>query len=286
MEIEHREVYMNKLQSRIIAVAVVAGIIFVMLVFAKMNQGQISISHQTENTSKDEAVRLWDLAVAAKGGREKLYSIQNMVGSISSEYRFEGSKIKSRTEQFVVFPNKEWSWDDDRPSVFGLRMTMYDWEKQKQYNVLFRGEPFHGLVAMEKNVVDLGKMSWVANIFLETKYHKPVPQSVSKGKVDSKRVDIVQTILGDERIDFALDEMTHLPVKFTHYIHNLGTKPGDLFYEGFLTDYIDVQGIKMPRGSGKGNGKKTVFQFNVEYNEEIFRTPPRFEVGPEAWKKR
>ena len=28
------------------------------------------------------------------------------------------------------------------------------------------------------------------------------------------------------------------------------------------------------------------YQFNVNYNEDIFTTPPSFEDGPEAWKKK
>jgi len=42
-------------------------------------------SAKTDNDSKKEAERLWELAIEAKGGREKLLSIRNMVISSRSK---------------------------------------------------------------------------------------------------------------------------------------------------------------------------------------------------------
>src|SRR5213594_1865308 len=88
-----------------------------------------------------EAERIWEQAIVAKGGRERLYAVRNMVIMSSGSYkalRFKISpdrKVESKSlkpsglyrEGLFVFPSKYWAWDDYRPAVFGLWIHVYDY---------------------------------------------------------------------------------------------------------------------------------------------------------------
>src|SRR5258705_4079770 len=91
--------------------------VILLLTFVTDFYGQDSIGKAVGY--RKEAERIWELAIQAKGGRERLYSVNNMV--ISSF----GKNI--RLEDFFIFPDRSWSWVDQRPSVFGLNMSMQNW---------------------------------------------------------------------------------------------------------------------------------------------------------------
>ena len=60
---------------------------------------------------------------------------------------------------------------------------------------------------------------------------------------------------------------------------------GGLWQE--FCDYRDVGGIQMPskeRMNPKYPMYPIAFQFNVEYDPEIFERPPSVEAGPDAWR--
>jgi hypothetical protein len=89
---------------------------------------------QMQNDKKQEAQRLWELAIAAKGGRERLYDVRNMVFSSRGEYLTHlGKRNPARHDELVVFPNKIWFWDDLRPDVFGLTVGMYNYDTNMCY---------------------------------------------------------------------------------------------------------------------------------------------------------
>src|SRR4030095_1773488 len=119
---------------------------------------------------------------------------------------------------------------------------------------------------------------------METRWVKPIPISVERGKVDGHAVDIVRTIVkefpnGDEKVAFALDRQSHLPVKVIYHTVVFGKE-----YTGgvSLSDYAPVNAIQMP---AKTYGTRTTFQLNVEYNPTIFEQAPNPQLGIEAWKK-
>lgn len=53
-----------------------------------------------------KAVALWELAIKAKGGRERLYAARNMVAAYDDKTNVA----------LNVFPNKAWEWTDNRPT--------------------------------------------------------------------------------------------------------------------------------------------------------------------------
>lgn len=239
-------------------------------------------SSKTDNDSKKEAERLWELAIEAKGGREKLHAISNMAVSSKTEYYFELKKITNRIERFYVFPNKWWIWDDNRPSKFGLRMTMYNLESGKKYSIQ-EGQKKVSLESVESDYKST-KFSALITDLMETKWNQPIPEKLTSGKIRKQKVDVIQTSIVGQRIDFALNQKTHLPVKVIAYLND---KPS---YSARVFDYVDIDGIKMPSKlileSESGNSEYNLsYQFNVEYNEEIFKSPPLpVETAAEVWR--
>lgn len=111
---------------------------------------------------------------------------------------------------------------------------------------------------------------------METRWVKPVPLRVTKGKISFKNVDVLHTRFENKRVDYFLDRRTHLPVRVT------------VFYGGDyrptftvdLSDYDTVSGIQMPGKQKKG---RISFQINPLYDDSIFIHPPSVEGGPQAW---
>jgi len=245
---------------------------------------------QSQNVEK--AKELWEKVITAKGGREKLYSIGNMlVSSTNSKDKLQ--KTKKLTENFFVFPNKEWQWDDERPSVFGLRMSMRNWETGTHYIVQDNGdpkeqqlEPIDSEKIKNLRTVDgIAKWAGLVIYFPETRWWKTNPLSVSEEKIGSYKVDVIQTQLFEKTIDFYLDKQTHLPLRIR--FHNfLSTRNVIDTNTVELSDYAEVAGIKVPMKIKENDGEiyKLNYQFNVEYEESIFTTPPSVEAGSEAWK--
>jgi hypothetical protein len=264
--------------------------IILLFVFLLANICSAQKSVPATDATKKEAERIWELAIQAKGGREKLYKAKNMVVISNSQVRY--SMLKSYThkvESLSVFPDKIWIWDDNRPSVFGLDISMYNYQEGMKYYLNSNSESNNlNLVPFEKNEKkNIGKkMPGSIYDLLETYWLKPLPQKLTRGKVNSKTVDIVQTEMGGERFDFAFDNKTHLLLRVTYYYFEPISKK-NLINELNLSDYKNFDGIMMPtkRKHSNENGVETLsYQFNVEYNEDIFNKPPPFEAGAEAWK--
>lgn len=250
--------------------------------FASESLGQGKLNSNNSDLTKKEAEHIWELAIKAKGGRAKLYAVRNMAVSSSGRFYMGFKKINIRDESLYIFPNKEWLWNDQRPSVFGLDMTMHNWDTKEMYHVVYKGEPFNGLSLME-SVEKVTNGAGLIHYFLETKWNKPVPEKVTKGKVGSRKVNVIQTSFIENRADFMFDTESYLLLRVAYYTNQR------LSNSIRFSDYVDVNGIKMPtKGvleSSDGEMEyRVAIQLNVEYDESIFSRPPSFEFGPEAWK--
>lgn len=240
-------------------------------------------NRERQEKTQQEAQRLWEQAIAAKGGRERLYAVRNMVISMRGEY---GARLlkknQVRREDLLIFPTKYWSWEDYRPDVFGVSIHMYNYDNNTS-SVFSDDKTEH----TPKPTTDvLGKKALTTaqlSFLLETKWLKPTIVQSSIGRIGLRPVDIVQTTVNGERVDFAFDRKTHLSVRVSYYdVINGKTY---INVQNF-SDYTDVSGIKVPQTleSDDGSKYKASFQFNVQYDESIFIKPPPIEAGPEAWK--
>ena len=237
----------------------------------------------TPDDGKQEAERLWELAIAAKGGRERLYAVRNMVISRRAEYTTHlFKKNQVHQEGLYVFPNKYWFWNDLRPDVFGLNVKMYNFDSNMCYSITPEN-PHQPPEPITRTPSDKTLADVQLSYLLETRWFKPVLVKASSGRVGLQKVDIVETRVNDYRVDFAFDRRTHLPIRKSYYRVVNNKTYVDVIK---LSDYAEISGIKVPLTVEYDDGTKykASVQFNVEYNEDIFVKPPPIEAGPEAWK--
>ena len=114
-------------------------------------------------TAEGDAAKIWEQAISAKGGRERLHAVRNLVVTSSGSYKalqftiHPDRTVKSRSlklsglyrEELFVFPLKYWAWDDYRPAVFGLWIHVYDYSRKIKY-VITDGEPNHPAEPIEE----------------------------------------------------------------------------------------------------------------------------------------
>jgi len=99
-----------------------------------------------QNQTQAKAKALWERAIVAKGGRERLHSIYNLVVSAETAYLTRtGRRNQVRREYLFVFPDKYWSYEDYGSDVFGTRMQMLNYETKMQYV----GSPGHPETILE-----------------------------------------------------------------------------------------------------------------------------------------
>ncbi len=165
-------------------------------------------------------MKTWELAIEAQGGRQRLIAINNIFISASGM-----SRANVLWETFYVFPYRQWTWTDYRPSVFGMNMRMYDWETGKKYIV-----DFHQKTAelqpidkweRERLTSGAGTVSWAGLVIylLESRWWKPIPSKMTRESDKGERVDVVQTTVSGKQVDFYLSPKSHLPLKIR--FHNL-----------------------------------------------------------------
>lgn len=234
-----------------------------------------------QDSSLEHAKELWEMAIAAKGGREKLHQVNNLV--------FIGEGQTSIT--FWAFPDKYFSWSDARPSAFGIGVTIDNYETGFGYSTAFSNPP---QVKMEKDIRQrkTGRSHLLIcqiESLLETKWVQPEILGATKRRVGGKQVDLVnvQITWYNELFKFGvfLDEKTHLPVRIGRY----GTfKPNEFYFVTDMRNYIDVEGIKMPTELSwfqSSDWTHPRYEINVDYDPQFFNRVPDLNAGPFQWRK-
>ncbi len=247
--------------------------------------GRVFVPQATnrQETARHQAEELWEQAIAAKGGRERLHKVRNMLISSHTEYRrglFGLRRGRTRTEQLYVFPNKYWYWDDLRPGVLGLAVSMYNGDTEASW--LTYPDDRRSPRKLSLDVTQEMSVLIRAQLFdlMETKWVRPKPIKVRTAQLGGKRVDVVQAVIDEYLVDFYLDRETHLPLKVTRFGESpMG--PNTELSSALLSEYADVDGIQMPH---KIEDIPQRYRFNVDYDEALFEVPPTVEAGPEAWR--
>lgn len=250
------------------------------LVFASIVNGQTAAIQPGK-----EAERIWELAIKAKGGRERLLSVENLLVQQGKPY---DKSLKGRNVGYqvslLVFPYKSWSWNDMRPSIFGLSVYM-DNEETKMYYKMTPDDRADGLKQMPPSLPSQDTQLIYQQLvyFMETKWTKPIPFRAKKGKSRNKLADIVEVMVNGDRWEFFLDVETHLPFQINWFYTIKGVEQSS---SNYLSDYTEVDGIKVPQNVVWEYGEKSPskIQINVNYDESIFITPTKLENGPNAWQ--
>jgi hypothetical protein len=231
------------------------------------------------------ATTVWEQAIAAKGGRERLQSVRNFV--VRSREDFSRSTrpdvaTYETIERLYVVAGKLWEFVDHRPGLMGATGLILDSAHQQAWGS--NGYPAKS--AYPELVYRLTEGQCV--YLMETTTVRPKPVSVRSDRLRSSDVDIVETQVAGDRVDFYLDRTSHLPVRIVTF-RNLraGAAPSKRIFR--LSDYQAIEGIQMPAkvrfGDDDTDVTSTMYHFNVDYDDSIFNAQSlRFEAN--GWMKK
>ena len=221
---------------------------------------------------KLQAGKAWDALVSAKGGKSKLHSLTNFLMSFDDYSRLN------------VFPG--YSWESYYfPVVDDPGAHVINWEKTTEYYSRSNA------AAIAKKMTS---RSWIAYevipFLLETKWDKPELLRVSQIKKGKRKFDVIETTVEGKRLDFVFEPEEMLVTEVRFY-----DEKGEWSHSHAMADYVDINGIKMPRHWAKlfeddvKNEKidyiTVSFAFNVDYDPELF-TRPLIATTPDAWKRK
>lgn len=231
--------------------------------------------------SEAKAKQLWELAIAAKGGRERLHRVESVFRSYA------------RTYTLAVFPDRFLEWEDSRPSPLGLSVQMHRLDKDIGYYV---SERMKKPSLRSDTEYASGRLRRLQLMYLmETLWVKPAPYDAGEEIFNRKAFDVVYATAHGWEVSYLLDKETHLPMAYRfHGKKGVAERASDPPLIMEFRDYVEVDGIKMP---GKERGPQmpieltkmpwieTKFEFNVEYDPRVFERPPSIEDGPNAWRR-
>ena len=243
---------------------------------------------QTGSQQLSRAQEIWEEAIRAKGGREKLEAVRNIFISSRSKYWHGLKRHEVFTQSLHVFPGKMWLWQDYGSDVFGLNVYVYNFDNGIKY-VTNTDIPPPRPRAIEQNETALSRTYGLFGYLMETKWLKPTITGVSEKTHRRKKVDVVHTFLADDvvglvtkyyYIDFWIDRTTRLPVTVSYSQTHSGRRGPSL--DVSFSSYVEVNGVKVP--SKDSISGEHLVMLNVEYNEELFSNAPTIAAGPDAWK--
>lgn len=265
-----------------------------------------TVAQDESITNRQRAETLWEEAIRAKGGRERLHSIESFViSSTIDAYLITpafGSNAKSghtdsEAERLYAMPGKAWLYEFTPDFDVSLEATVINKERNLCMVTLAPVGPMHSVPGVSFCLPGTWPQRLIQDPILylmETRWVRPKPvrtRTEGKGK---KQQDVIETEVGQLRIDFYLDRKTHLPVKLVTEDY-----PGDprmprsmnLMVE--FEDYAEVDGIQMPRRVTRQplltqvvrrDTERARYRFNVTYDEDIFNHPVSRKAKPRDWE--
>ncbi|MEK6283102.1 MAG: hypothetical protein AABN95_22320 [Acidobacteriota bacterium] len=100
----------------------------------------LQASAHADEANRAEAERLWELAIKAKGGRERLHAVNNLQMSVREKYWWMLKRFTLIEENLSVFPGKFWEWNDQRGSIFGFSIRLHNFDQDLHWSYLDRGK--------------------------------------------------------------------------------------------------------------------------------------------------
>ena len=256
---------------------------FLTLVLLGFNAGGICAQTPMPAVEREtRAKELWELAIAAKGGREKLRDATSLLVTYG------------KTHTLGVFPSWFWEWEDSRPSPLGLSVQVYNLASNRGYYLggrMKKGAPRTGTQYARERLFQLQLM-----FLMETNWVNPIPYDYAEEVFDGETVDVVYAQVEQWKVSYLLDKRTHLPLAFRHHVKvdRMKLPTGHVIQEHeaarpiAFAQYVNVDGIQVP--SKVCYDSKTpwighLFLFNVDYDPRVFERPPSREDGPDAWRR-
>ena len=249
---------------------------------------------QNDAQKQERAVALWEEAIRAKGGHERLQSVQNLL--ISSEiYTQAGtSATNTETERLYVMPDKAWIYTYSPDLRMSLDATVINF--QYRFCMLTLSPPFSLSPCIPDKPLEYLLEDPVIYL-METKWVRPQPLAARVEGKGNKQIDVIETKVGSLRVGFYLDRETRLPTRLVtdwSGVRQALTKGGLMTVK--LEDYEAVDGIMMPRRVIREQQGKTPenevssraterarYLFNVAYNPKLFNSTVSPKVKRKDW---
>jgi len=240
---------------------------------------------KTQGADREQARRFWDAVIRAKGGRERLHQVNNLLVSNFRPEKRDKVFGEIGDIHLFVFPNKSWLWSYAGPFPSPL-IDLYTGDNRRYYGtdsegteVVTGGDP--------QRYMEEESIIWL----LETKWFRPEPVRVTRQHFGKQRVDVIETTFDGERFDFAVDIESEslMVVRISEYgkLSEHKTKP---MFEQEFKDFVAIDGIQMPQSvalfdEGKtGTWHNLQFRFNVDYDPHLFDGPQPISAGRDAWR--
>lgn len=264
---------------------------------------------QSKDADQNRAHALWEDAIRAKGGRDRLHSIENFLISSQVNVHTPGkiavTTVTTETERLYVMPQKAWVYESTPQYDVSLEAKLINFDHNFCAVTLApAGGDVPGLSPCLPTVPFEYLVQHPVIYLMETKWVRPVPVRV---RVEGRRqVEVIETHIGKIRADFYLDRKTKLPNKIiTHRLTG--------FWESFrlnepwesvsrysvmtleLSNYKDINGIMMPQRITQATEMSDTidrrleiedarYSFNVSYSPAIFHDPIPKKVKRHDWK--
>jgi hypothetical protein len=261
-------------------------------------------AHETAGgAERERAKALWEEAVRAKGGRERLQSIQNLLISSTVYVRAQrGSNVKDAVRLYAM-PGRVWVYTWTEAFDVKLDATVINTERKLCLVTL---APAHGVSGLTPCIPETWTQYLIEDPFiylLETNWVHPVPVRARTEGKGRNQVEVVETEVGKLRVDFYLHRKTKLPFRIvTEWYGDIGRATGTLGQmEVLLEEYTEVEGVLMPRRVTRrlldserlsvgdplnGTEERARYQFNVAHDPALFDGPVPKNVKPDSWKPR
>lgn len=263
---------------------------------------------QDVDTNRQRAETLWEEAIRAKGGRERLHSIESFVISsnidaylITSalDSNARRSQVETETERLYVMPGKAWLYEFTPDFNVSLEATVINKDRNLCFVTLAPVGPMHSVPGLSLCVPTTWSERLIQDpvlYLMETRWVRPVPvrtRTEGKGK---KQQDVIETKVGQLPVDFYLDRKTHLPAKLvTEKYHGDPRMPRRMDLMVTFEDYVEVDGIQMPRRVireplltevVRRDTERARYKFNVTYDEKIFNFPISRKAKARDWERK
>jgi len=259
---------------------------------------------KAQNDNIGKAKQLWEKVIAAKGGRENLYAVKNLVVSNKSYSPFEDEEFQnSKSEELYVLSGKWWCWSDERPG-FTIGIKQYDFENEIGYEITENSEKPRIFKPLKPQNLSKEKLSIILDgerynnfakerflinqliYLMETEWFQPQIRAIRTERVNGENLKVIEVSFGRQKLEYFIDPKTYLPNKIRRLVWFEDLKAFDNEDILYLENYINASGVKFPQivRRGKKTETKTTYQVNVKYDENLFNKPPSIEAGAEAWK--
>ena len=265
------------------------GTVWIILVLASLVHDSFA---QSDPAKESEAARnLWNLAIAAKGGRERLHAVQNLL--MTRVNTGCSPENECELDELFVFPDKKWSYVFVPDKYPGGRKEVSIWDFGR--NIWW--------TKLGKVSVDISDRRYSSRLpyaqyylLLESAWIQPIPMSKRTGKIEGTKYDVVRARIPGEIdvltensrelvIDYFLDRKTRLPVSIRVVRDGEPDDEGSSIYTG----YKSVDGILLPTEIRRSTDyekfvQEFSYQINIPVDVKVFDGPITQVTRRYAWR--